>query len=130
MDDVGELLEMTRRPGPVIYIGLQGARIVEVTRDFLEYIDQAGERWLIDLHECNNNWCRFFEQNRSGFIIFPGVTEQDIEDEKATMVAARGIRYLQFFDKPKTRFEFASNKARRELQASLAEVGWGTWDSD
>jgi hypothetical protein len=39
---------MTHRPGPVIYIGLQNAR-VGVTQDFVENIDQAGEKWLLDL---------------------------------------------------------------------------------
>jgi hypothetical protein len=85
---------------------------------------------LDDLRECNDNWCRYFEQHWSGFVIFPGVTEQDIEDENATMVAVRGTRYLQFFDKPGTRFEFASNGARWELQEALLRAGWRTWDRD
>jgi hypothetical protein len=46
------------------------------------------------------------------------------------MVAGRGTRYVQFFDKPRTRFEFASNEARQELQAALFRVGWRTWDRD
>lgn len=111
-------------------MGLQGARIVEVIRDFVQYIDQAGQTWLIDLHECNDNWCRYFEQHRSGFVIFPGVTEQDIADENATMVAGRGTRYIQFFDTPRTRLEFASNGDRWKLEGALLRVGWRTWDRD
>jgi hypothetical protein len=130
MDDVGELLGTTRPPGPVIYIGLQGAHIVEVTRESLEYIDQQGHSCAINLEQCNENWCRYVEQHRSQFIIFPGVTQEELEEENATMVAGRGTRYVQFFDAWKTRFEFASNEERWKLEGALLRVGWRTFDRD
>lgn len=130
MNHEDSLVEMTRRPGPVIYVGLEGAHIVQVIRDALEYIDRTGESWLIDLEECVKNWCRYFDLYRSEFLIFSDVTEEHLQAENATTVAVRGTRYVQFFDDRRTRFEFRSDRERWKLQGALFQVGWGTFDME
>ena len=56
MNEELRLLGIVRKPGKVIYIGLEGAHIVQVTRDALEHIDRTGESRLLDLEECIKNW--------------------------------------------------------------------------
>ena len=73
--------------------------------------------------------CRYVER-RSEFVIFSSVTEEELQEEHATIVAGRGTRYVQFFDRWKTRFEFASNEERWKLEGALLCVGWRTWDRD
>jgi hypothetical protein len=114
----------------VIYVGLEGAHIVQVKRDVLQYIDRTGEAWLIDLGKCNENWCRYFNQHRSEFIAFPDVTEERVQAENAMTIALRGIRYVQFMDIVRTRFEFANDAERWKLQGALFEVGWSTFDME
>jgi hypothetical protein len=130
VNDEDSLVEMTRRPGPVIYVGLGRAHIVQVTRDALEYIDRTGESWPINLEECMKNWCRYFDLHRSKFFSFPDVTEEQLQAENATTVAMRGIRYVQFFDDRITRFEFRSDGERWKLQGALFKVGWSTFDME
>lgn len=124
------LLDSLREPGKVVYVGCEGAHILFVTRDALEYVDRAGESWLIDLEKCRENWCWYFNQRRSEFFIFPGVTEEQVQAENAATVAMRGTRYVQFFDDRRTRFEFGSNRERWKLQAALLSMGWRTFDME
>lgn len=126
--DEESLLEVEDRPGRVIYVGLQGARIVQVTHDAVEYIDQAGESWLLDLRECNENWCRYCNRHENEFVILPGVTQEHVDAENATTVAMRGTRYVQFMDDRRTRFEFESDPERWKLQGALFDAGWRTFD--
>ena len=130
MDKELSLLELALRPGKVIYIGLQGAHIISVTRDALEYIDGSGESWLINLNECSDNWCRYFSRHRSEFVTFRGVTEEQLQAENTTTVAMRGTRYVQFFDFRRTRFEFGSDRERWKLQGALFRLGWRTFDME
>lgn len=130
MNAEDDLFEMTRRPGPVIYIGLEGAHIVQASGHALEYIDRTRELRLIDLEECTKNWRRYFDLNRSKFFTFSDVTEQQLLAENATMVAMRGVRYVQFFDDRRTRFEFRSDCERWKLQGALLKAGWSTFDME
>ena len=130
MEQELSLFGLAHKPGKVIYIGPEGAHIVSVTRDGLEYIDGAGESWLIDLNQCSGNWCRYFNRHRSEFVIFPGSTEEQMQAENATTVAKRGTRYVQFFDFRRTRFEFGSDRERWELQGALLSLGWRTFDME
>lgn len=121
-------LDVMQKSGNVIYIGLQRARIVQVTRQGLDYIDQNGNALSIDLPECAETWSRYFDQHRNEFILLGNFTQEDVDAENATIVALRGRRYVQFIDEKRTRFEFANDLERWKLQGALFKVGWTTFD--
>lgn len=130
MDEEPSLLGVAHQPGRVIYIGLEDAHIVYVTRYALEYVDQAGESSRIDLEKCSEDWCRYFNGHRSEFLTLRGVAGEQMQAENTTTVAMRGTRYVQFFDDRRTRFEFGSDGERWKLQGALLSVGWRTFDME
>jgi hypothetical protein len=129
--------ERERHPyaaGEVIRVGIEGARILQVGPKLLEYIDQAGQRWFIDLEESARNWPRSCDQQRAWYMPFGPPTQEEEEwysAQNVGCVGMRGLRWVEFMNEQKTRFEFPTYEDRcRQLINQLFEFGWHTFDMD
>jgi hypothetical protein len=119
----------------IVWIGVSPARIVAVTRQRIDYIDMAGQEQVIDLEECARNWGRRYDDRREEFLLFSGVTQEDIAAWNARCVGQRGALdnppWAEFMNERNTRFEFATSKALyTELLGSLSQAGWHTFDAN
>ena len=126
---------MDQRVPEVIRVEVSGARIVQVTRKRIEYIDMAGREQFVDLEECARNWVRWHDEHRAEFIPVPGATQAEIDAENAQMVGERGeagaVWWIELRNERKTRFEFETWEARSmELGGPLMQAGWLTFDTE
>ena len=93
----------------IVRIGVGNARITCVTRQRLEYINEAGQECFVDLEECARNWAQSCpEEDEDDFVQLPS------EDSAAARryVGGRGLLedppWIEFANKRRTRFEFES----------------------
>jgi hypothetical protein len=123
-------------PSPeIVRIGVSGARILSITHERLDYIDEAGQEQCIDLQECAKRWGRWRGERSRDFLPLPGATDQGIADWNARCVGQRGALgnppWAEFITEPRIRFAFASYEALyRELLDPLGRAGWHTFDTD
>ena len=95
----------------IIRIDVGNARIKSVTRQRVEYLDEAGQECFVDLEGCNGNYVKLVRATR--------------------YVADRGFLedppWIEFRNKRRTRFEFRSYKeACNTLLRPLRKAGWRT----
>ena len=57
----------------VVRIGASGARILAVTDEGIDYLDEAGRQRSIDLAECARNWGRWRNARSQEFRPLPGL---------------------------------------------------------
>jgi hypothetical protein len=106
----------------IVRIGVANARIKRVTpRDRVEYLDEAGQEFFVDLKECARNWVQLHNKDDGDLVL---LTTQDIFDSyDSSFVAQRGLLddppWVEFTNKRRTRFEFGSYKEARSLLRSL-----------
>ncbi len=121
---------MTQPEHGTVAIGVSGARIVDVSQERIDYIDEAGQTHSIDLAECARNWCQWRDSHRHEFRLLPGWDEQSSADWNVRCVGERGGSWAEFMNEPKTRFEFANHETLyQELLTPLRLAGWHSFDT-
>jgi hypothetical protein len=126
----------------LVRIGTGSARILDVTRQRLRYIDDHGAEAFVDLEDC----ARIFLTLQNAGLFPPG------DDMDWTGLAANspnfttldvsfglcvGLRgalddppWFQFLDRRRTQFEFKDYDAlKSDLRVPLTRVNWQTWDA-
>jgi len=136
---MGEFYNFTRVE--LVRIGTDQARVLQVARQAVTYLDGSGVERSVDLQECARVYLALY---RSGN--FPPADDTDwtaiaaahpaSESESQTRgcVGLRAViddpPWFQFFDHRRTQFEFGdSDTIRNELVIPLARFGWQTWDA-
>lgn len=119
----------------VVRIGVGPAVITRVTRDQVEYIDDAGKPCSIGLQQCAQNWVMHFIEQRDNIITLPGATEESIDRWNAGCVGRRSAvsdpPWVEFMDERRARFEFKNYEAIYALLLTpLMKAGWHTFDAD
>ena len=119
----------------VIRIGVSGARILGVSHEQVEYIDESGLKQSIDLQESAKKWGGWHGERNQDFLPLPGATELIIADWNAGCVGLRGALddppWAEFMTDRRTRFEFANYQTLyRELLNPLGLAGWHTFDAN
>ena len=111
----------------IVRIGVANARITCVTRQRLEYINEAGQECFVDLDECARNWA---EEDEDEFVLL--TPEDNAGRRKELHVARRSSHvdppeWVEFTNNRRTRFEFRSYKeAYHTLLHPLRKAGWYT----
>jgi hypothetical protein len=103
----------------IVRIDVGNARIKCVTRQRLEYIDEAGEESFVDLGECARNRVQHVESWR-------------VEDGARTgdyRTVAKGVLVddspcIDFMNNRRTRFEFGPLEEAQALKSLLAKARW------
>jgi hypothetical protein len=126
----------------LVRIGTGSARIVEVTRQRLRYIDEHGAESFVDLEDC----ARIFLTLKNAGLFPPG-DETDwtelaainlkfyiLDVSYGLCVGLRGALdeppWFQFLDRRRTQFQFKDYEAiKSELLVPLTRVNWQTWDA-
>jgi hypothetical protein len=125
----------------LVRIGAGPAKIVQITRQDVRYVDSNGAELLIDLEECART-CMVLRRLGS----FPPQDDTDwaaivdanaqlaTEDPAYFCVGLRGAvdepPWFQFLNRRRTQFEFEDYDAiSDQLLTPLAKVGWQTWDA-
>ena len=108
----------------IVRIGVSEARIVGVTRERIDYIDEAGQEQFIDLEECAGvgGEARSNRAKRARL-------------ERTVCVGQRGALdnppWAEFMNERKTHFEFATYEdLYGELLTPLRQAGWHTFDTN
>jgi hypothetical protein len=116
----------------IVRIGVANARIKCVTRQRVEYLDEAGQECFIDLDECAENWRNEDEDD------FDLLTSEDRDSAATTNsrrhVGERGmledLPWFKFMNKRRTRFEFWSLNEAYTLKLQLMKVRNLTLDAN
>ena len=114
----------------IVRIGVANARIKCVTRQRVEYLDEAGQECFVDLDECARNWDQLHNKNEDDLVLL--TSEDSAGRRKYRHVAGRGMigdpPWVEFTNKRRTRFEFGSSGEAYELKHLLFEARWITED--
>jgi hypothetical protein len=112
----------------IVRIGVGNARIKCVTRQRVEYFDEAGQECFVDLDECARNWV---EECGDDFVLWTS-EDSDAAGRKPRHVGRRGLLYdppwIEFVNKRLTRFEFESLNEGYGLIVPLKKVRCLTLD--
>jgi hypothetical protein len=116
----------------IVRIDVGNARIKRVTRQRLEYINEAGQECFVDLEECARNWAlSLTEEDEDDFDL---LTSEDsaAARRKPRYVGGRGLLedppWIEFANKRRTRFEFESLNEGYGLIIPLKKVRLLTLD--
>jgi hypothetical protein len=107
-------------------------RTVNVTQEGIQYIDENGNRQIIDFETCRKNWVEYVN-NSEDFAV------SNLSISETSCVAWRDIThkppYIEFFTEPRIRFEFkfslwclSPKQAFIRVQMKIVESGWTTYD--
>ena len=124
---------MDRLTPEVTRIGVSGARIVRVTHEIIEYIDQTGREQFVDLEQCARNWVQWKRENKESFLIVVPSSQAEIDAWDARTVGSRNTfddpPWAEFINERSARFEFETEEALyAELLRPLGRFGWVTFD--
>ena len=73
----------------IVRIGVGNARIKCVTRQRVEYLDEAGQECFVDLEECARNWVQSHdEDDEDDFVV---LTSEDRRRREATLRRERAV---------------------------------------
>jgi hypothetical protein len=116
----------------IVRIGVGNARMKCVTRQRLEYIDEAGQECFVDLEECARNWVQSLtEEDEDDFVQLTS-EDSDAASRKRRYVGGRGLLedppWIEFANKRRTRFEFESLNEGYGLIIPLKKVRLLTLD--
>ena len=113
----------------IVRIGVSNARITCVTPQRVEYVDEAGQECFVDLDECSRNSVQSHIKDEGDSVV---LTSED-RDAVARYVATRDLlhdpAWIEFKNKRRTRFEFASSNEARGLKLQLMRLRWHTDDA-
>jgi hypothetical protein len=125
----------------VVRIGVGSAVIRSVTRETVEYVDNAGRAMSVDMFECARNWTQSRNSDKSPPFEGPGWIKVTPEWGGPTHAARLpqvyiGLRDLtgeqpwcQFFNERRTKFEFKEQELMYSmLLTPLMRSGWHTLD--
>ena len=126
---------------PKAKVGGANVRIKSVTRQGVEYLDEAGQTHIVNLEECARNWARRHNYQKSDIEWRPGTTEEEVAVRmessavwNSRCVGQRSLAdrsaYVEFMDERRTRLEFGSFVEAFALVAQLSQAGWHTFDMD
>jgi len=126
---------MNRRDLSTIRIGVADARVTSVTRERLEYLDEAGQAWSVDLEQCARNWVSYRQDHDREFVTLSGGSAERAATWNSRCVGRRGVLdvppWVVFMDDRHTRFQFETQQAVYQyLLLPLRMVGWHTFDSN
>jgi hypothetical protein len=122
-------------PAPeVVRIGIAGAHISSVSRQRIEYVDEAGQERFVDLEQCARNWVRYRNDHEQDFCLLPGASAESAAKWNSRCVGQRDALddppWVEFMNERHTRFQFASYQAVYALLLdALDEAGWRTFDA-
>ena len=124
----------------LVHIGTGRAKIVQVERQKLEYVDNTGSNSFVDLEECARTYLALRKLGA-----FPPrddtdwtrIAAADAEPAGDISQACVGLRaaideppWFQFLNHRRTQFEFTDSDAiADQLLAPLAQAGWQSWDA-
>jgi hypothetical protein len=118
----------------IVWLGAADAQIQGVTRQRVEYLNEAAQECFVDLDECARYW-QLQKTDEDDF------DPLDSEDSDATY-SLRGLNYvgkrgmlddppwIEFTNKRRTRFVFGSLKQAREFKLQLMRVRCYTLDGN
>ena len=113
----------------IVRIGVANARIKCVTRQRVEYLDEAGQECFVDLDECSRNSVQSHIEDEGDSVL---LSSED-RDAAARYVALRDLlhdpAWIEFRNKRRTRFEFGSSNEARGLKLQLMRLRWRTDDA-
>jgi hypothetical protein len=116
----------------IVRIIVGGARIKRVTRQQVEYLNEAGQDCSVNLEECCRNYVQSSDENRGDCDLLTSEDTADISSQR--YVADRGMLedspWIAFTNKRRTRFEFGSSDEAQHLRSQLAMVRWRTFDAN
>ena len=126
----------------LVRMGTGSARIVEITRQRLRYIDDRGADAFVDLEDCARIYLTLesaglFPPNDETDWTALAVANLQFSNLDVSLSGCVGLRgaldsppWFQFLDRRRTQFEFKDGEAlRAQLRHPLAAVGWQTWDA-
>lgn len=125
----------------IVRIGVGNARIKCVTRQRVEYLDEAGQECFVDLEECARNWVKLRNEedededdidiDEDDFVVL--ASEDDAAARRRRRyVGGRGLLedppWIEFANKRRIRFEFESLNEGYGLIIPLKKVRLLTLD--
>jgi hypothetical protein len=119
----------------IVRIGVANACIKCVTRQRVEYINEAGQECFVDLEECAKKWAKSLteeDEEDEGDDDFVLLTPEDSARRKRRHVGGRGLLedppWIEFANSRRTRFEFESLNEGYGLIIPLKKVRLLTLD--
>jgi hypothetical protein len=116
----------------IVRIGMANAHITCVTPQRLEYLNEAGEECFVDLEECFSRYAQLHKINRDDVDLL--TSEEGAEILISRYVADRGFLdnppWIEFKNKRRTRFQFASSNEALGVKLKLMRVRWRTFDAN
>jgi hypothetical protein len=110
--------EVNQMVPEIVRIGVGNARIKCVTRQRVEYLDEAGQECFVDLGECARNRVKDVESWRED-----GARTGDYRTvAKGSLVDDSPC--IDFMNNRRTRFEFGSLEGAKALKSQLAKARW------
>lgn len=114
-----------------VRIGVARARVTSVTPKRVEYLDELGQEWFVDLEQCARNWVQYCSDHEQDFERVPGVSAESAARWRARCVGQRSLTWVEFMNARCTRLEFESNQAAyAHLLTPLRKAGWHTFDTN
>lgn len=105
-------------------------KVIEITKEFLVYLDEYGSEKKVDFKECNENWLKYRKRSEN-------LSNEEIIKicDKDKCVGQRDIDaspcYIEFFTRPFTKIKFIGEDAENQFMdtmKSIWENGWNTLD--
>jgi hypothetical protein len=116
----------------IVRIGVANARIKRVTQQRVKYLDEAGQECFVDLEECARNWVQL--HNKDDVDLVRMTSQSWFDHFDSSFVGQRGLLddppWVEFMNKRRTRFEFASEKEARPLLRRLRAHVWRTGNAN
>src|SRR5579871_1028289 len=113
--------------GEVVRVGVGHGRIAGVTRERIEYIDEAGQALFIDLTECLERWARYKESIKGDLIPTNSPFRFRLQEVGKRDTSA-SPPWVQFANERRTRFEFVRGGAHEQLLLPLMSLGYWLFD--
>jgi hypothetical protein len=104
----------------IVEIGVANARIKCVTRQRVEYLDEAGQECFVDLKECARNRVKHVESWR----VEDGAREWDFRLVAKCRFLDDDSPCFEFMNDRRTRFVFGSLEGAKALKSLLAKARW------
>ena len=114
----------------VVRIGIASARIMRVTHERVEYVNEDGQELFIDLEQCADEWDRHMArvEQRSGVLPTESSAEREWRCVGDRDTSAKPP-WARFMNERKTRFEFRTGAAFHELlHRPLMQNRWYMFD--
>lgn len=126
---------MNQTAPEIVRIGIASACVTSVTRQRVEYLDEAGQGWFVDLEQCARNWIRYRNDHEQELFLLPGASAESAAMWDSRCVGQRGAiddpPWVEFMNERRTRFEFRTfEEVYAHLLGPLGRAGWHTFDTN